>query len=87
MTRLSPAYLVYPPLLERMRTLGGTWACYENQDLGHPELGHRCFLKYGPGCPCAEAPETHPDTEARIMWRYRRIGYVDLIRGIIIDHE
>lgn len=52
-------------------------AVYENQDLGHPELGDKKFLSYGSEAAQLETdtpPEQLPDTKQSINWRYRLIG-------------
>jgi hypothetical protein len=48
-------------------------AVYENQDLGHPECGHRQYLTtttFKDGVP----PTTLPDFADRINWRYQLVG-------------
>lgn len=72
-----------PEALQQMRERGGQWAAYENHDLGHPELGHLQFLKFGPGCTFEKAPERMPDTQTHINWRYVRVGPVNLETGEI----
>lgn len=52
-------------------------AIYENQDLGHPELGAKQFLSFG--SPSAqlevdEPPQRLPDIGNKINWRYSLIG-------------
>lgn len=64
-----------------MRERGGTWAVYQNHDLGHRDLGHLQFLKVGDGCTFKTAPERMPDTETHINWRYVLIGAVNLETG------
>ncbi len=59
-----------PDALQQMRQHGGQWAVYENHDLGHCDLGHLQFLKFGPGCTFETPPERMPDTETHINWRY-----------------
>ena len=34
--------------LVQMRERGNYWAAYQNHDMGHPQLGHLQFIKYGP---------------------------------------
>lgn len=70
-----------------MRDRPGTWAAYENHDLGHPNLGHLRFLKYGPDCTLKEPPEKYPDTSLGIGWRYVYIGTVNLETGEVIPKE
>jgi hypothetical protein len=50
---------------------------YENQDLGHLQLGDKKIMSYG--SPAAqlegtEPPERLPDIGSQINWRYRLIG-------------
>jgi hypothetical protein len=70
--------------LLRMRAAGGTWAAYENQDLGHIDIGHMKFLKVGEDCTCKEPPKPFlPDTKTEVNWRYVFIGMVNLETGEI----
>jgi len=69
--------------LDRMRGLGGDWAVYQNHDVGHRNLGHLSFIKYGPGCTHRVPPNQHPDTPKMFGWRYLFVGYVDLHEGKI----
>lgn len=69
--------------LLRMRSTGGTWAAYENQDLGHHDIGHMKFLKVGETCTFKTPPNFLPDTKEDINWRYCYIGMVDLETGEI----
>lgn len=52
-------------------------AIYQNQDMNHPELGHRQIASYG--SPAAqletdEPPKTLPDIGGAINWRYQLEG-------------
>jgi len=76
-----------PEALQQMRERGGQWAAYENHDLGHPELGHLQFLKFGPGCTFEKAPERMPDTQTQINWRYILVGTVNLETGQIEERR
>lgn len=52
---------------------------YENQDLGHPELGHKKFWAGGNGftVPSPDRfPKCLPDTQTEINWRYWLQGVV-----------
>lgn len=69
--------------LETMRVRGGSWAAYENIALDSSTVGHRQYLKFGPGCTYAEAPEHAPDGAHGPGWKYRSIGIVDLETGLI----
>lgn len=70
--------------LEAMRERGGTWAAYQNHDMGHRDLGGLAFLKIGPGCTNVTAPKHYPDgTSVGMGWRYLFAGYVNLETGAI----
>jgi len=73
-----------PDSLRYMKERGGTWAAYQNNDLGHPNLGHLKFLKVGSGCTYESAPSKMPDTFTDINWRYTHVGFVDLETGKIV---
>lgn len=59
-------------------------AIYENQDLGHPDVGHVQITSFGSGAAQLEAdrypdltqfpPTRLPDIGNRINWRYQLIG-------------
>lgn len=55
-------------------------AVYENQDLGHPQLGHIQIVSYGSEasmlyCPLTrELPTRMPDINGAINWRYQLYG-------------
>lgn len=52
-------------------------AVYENQDLGHPEIGDKQFASYGSPAAQLEVetpPERMPDIGGRINWRYTLFG-------------
>ena len=56
---------------------GDGCAVYENQDFGHPDLGHRKFASYG--SPRAqleveEPPLQLPDIGGQINWRYQLVA-------------
>lgn len=74
---------VHELALVRMRSTGGTWAAYENQDLGHHDIGHMKFLKVGETCTFKTPPNPLPDTDRDINWRYCYIGMVNLEMGEI----
>ena len=69
--------------LATMRKRGGTWAAYENHDLGHRDLGHLRFLRYGEGCTFLVPPQRHPDLPREILWRYWFVGLVNTETGEI----
>ena len=72
--------------LALMQARGGTWAAYQNHDLGHPKLGHIVFLQVGPGCTFSAPPERAPDCDQWGMgWRYLLCGFVDLATGEIYE--
>jgi len=71
--------------LAAMRKRGGTWAAYQNMDMGHPDLGGVRCLKIGPDCTFHGPPDRMPDTQHGIGWRYLHVGWVDLETGMIID--
>ncbi len=71
-----------PEALKQMQKQGGNWAAYCNMDLGHPELGHLKFIKYGKGCTLNKPPKPRlPDFPNAINWRYQYVGEVDLKTG------
>lgn len=71
-----------PEALEQMKERGGNWAAYCNMDMGHPNLGHLKFIKWGEGCTLSEAPKPRlPDFPNAINWRYQYVGEVDLETG------
>lgn len=63
--------------VNRWLARGDGIAVYENQDMGHPELGHRQFLSYGSSdaqLETNEPPIRLPDIGGAINWRYQLIG-------------
>ena len=80
---IGEAEVVPTPSLGRIRESGGTWAAYQNHDLGHKNCGHVTFLKYGPDCTYAVPPRKHPDTPKMFGWRYVYVGIVNLDTGKI----
>jgi hypothetical protein len=86
-TILGENRTVAPEALELMRERGGTWAVYQNCDMSSVHLGHLTFLQYGEGRTFREPPTSHPDTPTFIGWRYLLVGYVSLVRGVIVDTE
>ncbi len=87
MTKLLGENALDAEVLATMRQRGGTWACYQNHDLGHREVGHLRFLKYGPDCTFSVPPASYPDTPDCIGWRYLYVGTVNLEKGIIEQEE
>lgn len=73
----------HPEALQKMRDIGGNWSCFQNHDLGHHDLGHLKFLKYGKGCTFETPPDPLPDTQTEINWRYVFVGLVNLETGEI----
>lgn len=78
--------------LATMRERGGSWAAYQNHDMGSKWLGMLRFMKYGEGCTFAQAPQRLPDTRTEINWRYVLVGFVDEVTGLIVpkrkeEHE
>lgn len=67
--------------LEIIRERGGTWAAYQNHDLGHRDIGHLRFLKYGEDCTFKVPPSRYPDTKHAIGWRYLFVGLLNLETG------
>jgi hypothetical protein len=65
---------IHPMSLADMRSRGGVWAAYQNQDLGSNRLGDAMFYKMKPG----EAVSNRGS-----HWSYTFIGFVDLVRGEI----
>lgn len=75
--------MIEESILTRMKELGGTWACYENQVMDSAAVGNFQFLKYGPGCTFKEPPLQAPDSAAGLGWKYRFVGTVNLETGEI----
>ena len=69
--------------LQQMRERGGTWAAYQNHDIGSAGLGDLRFLQVGEGCTFKEAPNKYPDTQFGIGWRFLHVGFVNLETGEI----
>lgn len=52
-------------------------AVYQNQDMGHPDVGHIMLASFGSDLALLETdtpPTTLPDTPQGINWRYQLIG-------------
>jgi hypothetical protein len=73
---MSRTVSISPDTARTLRQQGGTWAIYENVDLGHPGIGHLKFLRVGGGCTFQEPPKRLPDTETEINWRYWLVGTI-----------
>lgn len=64
-------------LMNRWIQRGDGIAIYENQDLGHRELGDKRFVSFGSAAAQLETdtpPKQLPDTRTSINWRYVLIG-------------
>lgn len=73
-----------PSALATMRERGGTWAAYQNHDLGSRDTGHLKFIQFGPENTFKEPPKPRlPDTATEINWRYYFVGIVNLKAGKI----
>lgn len=71
-----------------LKNRGGTWAAYQNVDLSSAGIGHIQFIKYGPGCTFERPPMKCPDTSSGgLGWRYAHVGYVDLVKGLVVEAE
>lgn len=77
--------VIHPESLAQLRNGGGTWAVYQNHDLGHSEVGRLQFLKVGDGCTFATAPARMPDSHLGIGWRYLLVGYARLSDGAVVE--
>lgn len=67
----------YWELVNRWLAAGKGIAVYQNQDLGHPGLGHMKFVSYGTPEAQLEGdtpPERLPDIGGEINWRYGLVG-------------
>lgn len=78
-TRDELLAMVDPEVVDRITAMldgGLKIAVYENNDLGHPDLGRKVFLSYGgPTSTWQEPPPFAPDTaEAGLGWRYLLAG-------------
>lgn len=63
--------------VNRWLARGDGVAVYQNQDLGHPDLGQLQLASYG--SPAAqletgEPPQVLPDMAGRVNWRYQLTG-------------
>lgn len=59
------------------------WLAYQNQELGHRDLGHLKFLACGPQNTMKTPTKRLPDTPGSINWRYQLVGVVNLKTGTI----
>ena len=92
--RVAKRKLVEPPLelvgrverqtLETIRSRGGCWWAYENQDLGSGDAGRLVFLRCGEGCTHATPPPRAPDGSYGLGWRYLLVGQLDLETGEVV---
>lgn len=78
-----------PEQLAQMRRVAkpeDRWACYQNQDLGHYDLGRCTYLVTGPTRTYTTPPAHAPDNESHgLGWRYLFVGFVDLDSGTIVE--
>ena len=84
MDRLIGDVKIEPDTLATIRQRGGTWAAYQNVAMDSAGLGHLQFLQYGPERTFKTPPVTMPDTQAGLGWKYRHVGFVDLVSGEIV---
>lgn len=64
--------------IERWLERGDGVAVYRNEDLGHPEVGHRKFASFGSPAAQLEVdvpPKGLPDMGQAINWRYYLEAY------------
>lgn len=75
-TGLDPVYWAQS---QKWLDRGDGMAIYENQDIGHLQLGHRQFVSFGSTAAQLESdepPQRLPDIGNRINWRYQLIGFI-----------
>jgi len=58
-------------------TEGDSIAVYRNHAMDSSMLGHRKFLRVGPGATLKEAPQRLPDMSNQINWAYRLEAVLD----------
>lgn len=83
---MSDEVKIDPETLERLRTParpGVRWAVYRDSAFDSSDFGRMMFLAVGPGCTYEEAPERLPDIPMGTGWKFRRIGWADLDRGVV----
>lgn len=80
---MSDGCKVSDAVLRELRSRGGRWAAYQNQDLSSLGRGALQYLRVGEGCTFSEPPDQAPDGPAGLGWRHRYIGMVDLQDGAI----
>ena len=74
--------------LEQMRERGGKWACYQSHDMSSITLGNLRFLQFGgDNNTFAVPPQTYPDTQFGLGWRFQLVGTVNLQTGKIEEWE
>ena len=60
---------------------------YTNIVLDSADRGRTQFIKYGAGCTFGHVPRKCPDTRAGHGWKYKRVGFVDLAKGVVVERE
>lgn len=91
---LAGSGIVEPAALDTIRRrlrddcVTSEWYAYQNVALDGVGLGDLIFLQCGPGCTLREPPEIPADmTYIDIIgWRYRRVGRVDIGRGVVVEY-
>lgn len=79
--------LIEEGAIAQMRSLGGTWAVYQNMAMDSQSHGQFRFLKYGANAPFKTPPKRFPDTKDTVGWKFGYVGLVDLQGGWIVYAE
>ena len=72
--------------LGQMRSFGGTWAAYQNHDIGNRNLGHLKFLKVGEECTYKQPPPHFPADTISQGHVYVYVGMVNVETGQIVEN-
>jgi len=77
--------VIHPSSLKQMKERGGSWAAYQNHDLGSRNIGHLKFLKVGEECTYKTPPSYYPANTICEGHNYLFVGMVDLQTGNITE--
>jgi hypothetical protein len=65
------------PVVNMWLERGDGIAVFQNEDLGHRQLGHRKYVSFGSShaqLTSPEPPPTLPDIGGAVNWRYQLVG-------------